>query len=615
MWRRLVSSPARTARPARRQRPAASFIEELEARVLLSSYTPAQIGEAYGFDQIMFGDVKGDGTGQTIAIVSAYNAPNIQADLAKFNATFGLPTTAGNGSTLLTVANPQGQPTYNAAWAKESTLDVEWAHAIAPGANILLVQASSNTVDALVLAVDYARKQTGVSVVSMSWGAAEFAGMSTYDAIFTTPAGHQGVSFVASAGNTATIAQFPAMSPNVLAVGGTTLTTSDALGTYSSETGWYKSGGGISKYAVKPDYQAAVTYSSTQRTGPDVGYVANSATGVQVYFTDINGAGAWYTLGGTSVGAPQWAALVAIANQGLALKGQDSLEGRAELLPAIYSMPGSNFHDVTSGTTTNGTITYTASVGYDLITGRGSPRADLVVASLLNVQTNNTTSGSTGGSTGGTTSGGGGNTTGGKGGGKKGGPKFNANVAANLQASPNFEAGAELSQGAGIGPALLFTPSASHHEIEGAARAWGLAQHEAGRTFETLFVTPGSPLWSSRALHEGAGHVPWPGEGEPASCAPAGIAQHDDAAGRGLAAWWGAEHGETGEPSAALDASPSLAALDRLTSFRASAALQRVSAAQPAASSLPAGDGWLPPQALDEFFTALAECKAALWEC
>ncbi|MGQ0637258.1 MAG: MBG domain-containing protein [Planctomycetaceae bacterium] len=381
--------PARTRRVGRAfqrplaRRPVASHLEELESRLLLAAYTPAQISHAYGFDQIMFGDVQGDGTGQTIAIVNAYNAPNIQSDLATFNALYGLPTSDGDGGALLTIANPQGQPTYDANWAKETTLDVQWAHAMAPGAHILLVQARSNSVDDLMAAVNYARNQPGVSVISMSWGAAEFAGMTSYNSTFTTPAGHQGVSFVASAGNTATIAQFPAMSGNVLAVGGTTLVTSDTAGTYSVETAWSKSGGGISQYETKPPQQDEITQSSTQRTGPDVAYVADPATGVRVYFTPSGGTGSWMTVGGTSAGAPQWAALVAIANQGRALNGEGSLDGKTQLLPAIYNMSAANFNDIVSGTTTNGSTSYTAGPGYDLITGRGSPRAALVVRDLV----------------------------------------------------------------------------------------------------------------------------------------------------------------------------------------------------------------------------------------
>src|SRR5262249_54844668 len=155
------------------------------------------VAHAYGIDQISFGGVKGDGTGQTIAIIDTSTAPNLNSDLAAFDAAFTI-----NAPPNLTVVAPNGTPVYNATWAEETTLDVEWAHALAPGANILLVQAKSAGINDLLAAVDYARSQAGVSVVSMSWGTGEFNTESSLDYHFTTPSGHQGVSFIASAGDT-----------------------------------------------------------------------------------------------------------------------------------------------------------------------------------------------------------------------------------------------------------------------------------------------------------------------------------------------------------------------------------------------------------------------------
>jgi subtilase family serine protease len=133
-----------------------------------TGYTPAQIRHAYGFDQVWFNGVAGDGTGQTIAIVDAYDDPNVASDLHQFDAAFGLPDPS------LTKVNEYGgfaPPAANATWAVEIALDVEWAHAIAPGARILLVEANSNSNADLFAAVTYAAEQPGVSVVSMSWGA------------------------------------------------------------------------------------------------------------------------------------------------------------------------------------------------------------------------------------------------------------------------------------------------------------------------------------------------------------------------------------------------------------------------------------------------------------
>src|SRR5262249_54579450 len=135
-------------------------LEELEPRALLSVFTPTQIRHAYGFDQISFAvngqTYKGDGSGQTIAIVDAYDDPNILSDLKRFDATFGLADPA------FTKATPQGLPAADAGWAGEIALDVEWAHVIAPRAKILLVETASDNLSDLLVGVDYARRQTGV---------------------------------------------------------------------------------------------------------------------------------------------------------------------------------------------------------------------------------------------------------------------------------------------------------------------------------------------------------------------------------------------------------------------------------------------------------------------
>jgi subtilase family serine protease len=366
-----------TLKPRRRRHPA-WCIETLENRALLSAMTPAQVSHAYGVDQIMFGSVKGDGTGQTIAIIDAYDAPNINADLTTFDSMFGIQNVDGKGAPVVTKATPQGTPAFDNGWAQEITIDVEWAHAIAPGAHILLVEATSSSVASLISAVDYARSQPGVSVVSMSWGAPEFSSETTYDSYLTTPSGHTGVAFVVSSGDTGAVAQWPAVSPNVVAVGGTSLNLADSSGTYGSETAWSGSGGGVSIYEKKPSYQAGVTQSSTMRGSPDVSYVADPYTGVEVIY---NG-GVW-VFGGTSIGAPQWAGIVAIADQGRALGGKSPLDGPTQLLPTLYSLPSTDFHDITSGSATNGSSTLSAGAGYDLVTGRGSPYANLVVSDLL----------------------------------------------------------------------------------------------------------------------------------------------------------------------------------------------------------------------------------------
>src|SRR5262249_26426406 len=155
---------------------------------------------------------------------------------------FGLPDPA------FTKVNQSGgstPPAANAGWASEIALDVEWAHAVAPGASILLVEASSNSDANLFAAVRYAASPPGVLAVSMSWGGDEFSGETSFDSTFQTPAGHAGVTFVTSSGDAGAPASYPAASPNVLAVGGTTLRL-DAANNILSESAWGGSGGGVS---------------------------------------------------------------------------------------------------------------------------------------------------------------------------------------------------------------------------------------------------------------------------------------------------------------------------------------------------------------------------------
>lgn len=347
-----------------------------------SGYTPAQVRQAYGFDKITFnnGAIPGDGSGTTIAIVDAYDDPNIANDLHQFNLAFGLPDSG------FTKVNQSGGTTYpapNATWVTEIALDVQWAHAIAPKANILLVEATDNSWNNLFAAIDYARSVPGVVAVSMSFGTPDFSGESYYDSHFTTPAGHSGVTFLAASGDHGSPVLFPAISSNVVGVGGTTL-TADSAGNYVSESGWSGSGGGISAYTPQPTYQkGVVTQSTNYRTSPDVAYDSNPGTGFPVYDSYNNGSAApWGLWGGTSAAAPQWAGLVAIADQGRALAGKAPLDGRTQTLPQLYSMSSSDFHDVTSGTST-GSPSYSATVGYDLVTGRGTPYANLVVSDLV----------------------------------------------------------------------------------------------------------------------------------------------------------------------------------------------------------------------------------------
>src|SRR5262245_30552435 len=349
-----------------------------------TGYTPAQLRAAYGFDKIFFNGAPGDGKNTTIAIVDAYHDPNIVNDLHQFDLAFGL------SDPSLTIVNQNGStsnlPAANSGWITEIALDVEWVHAIAPAAKILLVEANSASFSDLMTAVNTARNYSGVVAISMSWAGSEFTGETGYDSYFTTPANHGGVTFVAASGDSGAPALYPETSPNVLTVGGTSLFL-NANNSWSSETAWSGSGGGVSSQENQPAYhQGHVTGSTTRRATPDVAFDADPNTGVPVYDSYNNGtANPWGQWGGTSMGAPQWAALIAIADQGRAAYGLGSLDGATQTLPLIYSLPQSDFHDITSGKST-GSPNYSAAPGFDLVTGRGTPIADLVVNDLVGVQ-------------------------------------------------------------------------------------------------------------------------------------------------------------------------------------------------------------------------------------
>jgi subtilase family serine protease len=299
-------------------------LETLEVREC-PSFTPAQIQHAYGLDYSALDDGSGtyqipaDGAGETVGIAIAYDAPNIANDLNTFSNRYGLPPA---DFTKVRVGNPGT----NTGWAQEATLDVEWVHALAPAASIKLFEGTDNSVGNLLTAVDAARNDPDVSVVSMSWGAGEFLGetANSYQTHFTTPNGHQGVTFVAASGDSGTVS-WPAISTNVVGVGGTSLFLSG--GDYNYETGWTSSGGGQSAYFPVQDYQAGFTGLS-RRSSPDVSNVANPSTGVQVVYN-----GGTYVFGGTSASAPMFAGEMAIVNEARALLGYGSFDGPNETLP------------------------------------------------------------------------------------------------------------------------------------------------------------------------------------------------------------------------------------------------------------------------------------------
>jgi subtilase family serine protease len=366
-------------RTLRRFRPRCDL---LDGRCLLTGYTPAQITSAYGLNAISLtsssgAKVTGDGSGQTIAIIETYHDPEIQASLNVFDARFGLP------NITLNVINQAGNQT-DPGWAGEESLDVEWAHAIAPGAAIDVVEAAPGNNDAqgfadLMQAIETASEIKGVSVVSMSLGGPEFSDESSTDSVFLT----SGVTFVASSGDEGTV-EWPATAPEVLAVGGTTLRISGTA--YGSESGWAGTGGGLSVGETEPTYQDGVQ-STGQRSTPDVSLIADPTTGVDIYYIppNGNGAGNWGIVGGTSVGAPSWAGILAIANQGRELLGKPALTGATQTLPTIYALPASDFRKVSVNPGINFGTTNLAinTPSYNTQSGLGTPIGSLLIAGLV----------------------------------------------------------------------------------------------------------------------------------------------------------------------------------------------------------------------------------------
>jgi hypothetical protein len=367
-------------------------------------YTPAQIQAAYGFDQLpgIYGLPYDQlGAGQTIAILEVGSDPAIVGDLQGFDEAFGIGGLSGDptDTSFLTEVNEHGGTALPGPMgtATEIALDVEWAHAMAPGANILLVDANNFFTGGFNTAAEYAASQPGVSVVSMSYGYLEYYGQFMSEGAFTTPIGHQGVTFVASAGDSGIPPLHPSVFTNVLAVGGTTL-PADVNGNpdRTSEFGWSSGGGGISRLEAQPAYQSGVqTWLSGEgynangfRTTPDMAYDSDPNTGFPVYDSyDYGTAAPWVEIGGTSDAAPQISAMIAIVDQGRSVfLSAPTLDGPSQVLPTIYAVGDPNspqydpnaFQDITVGN--NGD---SAGQGYDLVTGWGTPNAGSLVLDLL----------------------------------------------------------------------------------------------------------------------------------------------------------------------------------------------------------------------------------------
>ncbi|HEY3928675.1 MAG TPA: S53 family peptidase [Candidatus Koribacter sp.] len=317
-------------------------------------YSPHNLRMAYGLSPW------GKST-TTIAIVDAYDDPNIESDLAVYSKQYGLPScTTANG--CFKKVNQSGGKTYpakNAGWALEIALDVEIAHAMCPNCKILLVEASTTSLTNLFVAEDYAAAHA--TVVSNSWGATEFTSetSSSYDGHFST---HTGKPFIFSAGDNGYGVSYPAASKYVTAVGGTTLKLTNNSG-YSSETVWNGTGSGCSAYEGKPSWQTDTK--CIRRTVADVAADADPFTGAAIYDTvTYEGSSGWFTVGGTSLSTPIIAGVYAIAGN-----AASTIDGSYPYAHRTY------LHDVKSGNNGScGSYLCTGESGFDGPTGLGTPK-------------------------------------------------------------------------------------------------------------------------------------------------------------------------------------------------------------------------------------------------
>ena len=332
-----------------------------------SGYGPKQFLGGYGL------------TGQTtskqiIAIVDAYDDPNIFSDLNTYSTKFGIqqlkncPVSSGSlTSPCFQKVDQRGGTKYprsNSEWAVETSLDVEIAHAICQNCNILLVEADTSSYVNLMAAVDRARLMRA-NVVSNSYGSSEFSGETSYDGHFN----YTGIAFTFSSGDNGYGASYPAASPYVTAVGGTTLNViNNADGTYSynSETAWSLAGSGCSSYEPKPVFQT--DRECSKRTTADVSADADPNTGAAIYDSVIYyGQRGWFEVGGTSLSSPLIAGVYALA-------GGVSAGIQGNSIPYSQGSYSTNLHDVIGGSNgACGGYLCTAGGGYDGPTGLGTP--------------------------------------------------------------------------------------------------------------------------------------------------------------------------------------------------------------------------------------------------
>lgn len=369
---------AQVARDARiaTARPAA----QVHVRGYSASGTPLlTAAEPSGYDPAAFRaylGLSGTGAGQTVAVVDAPGDPDITADVDAFSARFGLPAVCaagdGSGCFRFTVRAAQATGPADPSWGLETAMDVEWVHAVAPDAAVVLVESADGGFASLFRAVD-AAAALRPDAISMSWGIPqEFTDETYYDGHCELAAS---VCSVAS-GDYGHPGSYPAYDPAVLSVGGTSLHLAGD-GSVTAETAWSGSGGGRSYVEPAPSYQRGVL--SGGRGTPDISFDADPATGVAVYDSaGVQGQSGWFQVGGTSLGAPAWAAILASADQLRAAAGRSRLAAAdASAQKAVYAATAA-LGDITAGPA-NGAcpVGCSAGDGYDFVTGLGSPRSGL----------------------------------------------------------------------------------------------------------------------------------------------------------------------------------------------------------------------------------------------
>lgn len=341
--------------------------------------TPASLACVYGLTaQVPGCPIEGTSAVPTggwgaIAVVEAYNNPHAEHDLRVFSEYFNLPLcTTANGCFSVVYTGNQLPPD-NAASADEHVLDIEWAHAMAPQAKIIMVEAQDESFAEHMRAIRLASEQVaaaGGGLVSISWSTTEFPSEQSYDSYFQTP----GIVYIASSGDYSAPARYPSTSPYVISAGGTSVLR-DVQGNFLMETAWstnpntpigQKSGGsgGPSLYEPRPTFQNSVMrIVGSARGTPDISFDANPQTGVCVYSTVHGG---WLKDGGTSVAAPALAGIINSANR----RAKSSQEELGYIYFNAIKNAHAYWHDITEGN--NG---YPALVGYDFVTGLGSPRS------------------------------------------------------------------------------------------------------------------------------------------------------------------------------------------------------------------------------------------------